>query len=527
MTGNAELYAQAVAACERQDWEPAARIAYQLIAASPKHAGVHYLAGVACMELGRARQAVDLLRRATTLDPARTSFAVALAKALLLAGDRASAVAEADRVADQITESVALNTLGMVYALAQEHRRAAVVLQRVVAISPGNASCRFTLATMLIFLGDLVGAERELEACLTANPKYWKAYLALSQLTTQSADSNHILRLEALLAEQSSEAPEAAMYLNLAAAKEYEDMKDYARAFERLCNGKRAGGSAQSYSISQDEALFASIVEFSPEGSSEDGGYPNDEPIFVIGMPRSGTTLVDRILSSHPNVQSAGELANFAAILKQLSGSRGLSPIDRTTLIRARQLDWRELGEKYLSSTRPATGKLRHFVDKLPHNFLYAGYIAKALPNAKIICLRRNPMDTCLSNFRQLFALGSAEFGYSYNLMDTGKYYLLFDRLMTHWQQLFPGRIFEVGYEDLVERQELTTRTLLQFCELEWNDNCLGFENNPASVATASAAQVRKPMYRSAMQRWRNYEAQLKELHNLLTSAGAINASER
>lgn len=524
MTDEADLYPRAVAACRRGDWKSAAQMAYQLIARTPGHAGVHYIAGVACMELGRARQAADLLGRATTLDPSRTSFAAAHAKALMLSGDLDGAVAEADRVVDQALDAETLNALGMIYALAQAHQQAAVVLRRAVAMSPDNASCRFTLATMLIFLGDVVAAREEFEACLAANPRYWKAYLALAQLTTHSEEQNHIAKLESILAGQPSDASEACMYLNLAISKEYEDLGDYPRAFNHLRDGKAAGGLRRGYSIVRDQEMFDAIIESTSGDWNTPPGHPSKEPIFVIGMPRSGTTLVDRILSSHPDVQSAGELSNFGTVFKHLAGSHAAEPIGRATLARARDLDWQDLGERYLSSTRPATGKLPHFVDKLPHNFLYAGYIAKALPNARIICLRRHPMDTCLSNFRQLFALNAPEFDYSHDLMDTGRYYLLFNRLVAHWQQLLPGRIFEVGYEDLVDAQELTSRKLLQFCELEWTDNCLDFEKNAASVATASAAQVRKPMYRGAIGRWKSYEDQLTELHDLLGDAGVISA---
>ncbi|MEO7198993.1 MAG: sulfotransferase, partial [Dokdonella sp.] len=182
--------------------------------------------------------------------------------------------------------------------------------------------------------------------------------------------------------------------------------------------------------------------------------------------------------------------------------------------------DWRKLGETYLTSTRPGTGKKPRFIDKLPHNFLYAGYIAKALPKAKIICLRRNPMDTCLSNFRQLFAPKTPFFDYSFDLLDTGRYYVLFDRLMAHWQRVLPGRILELDYEELVDSQETCSRRLLQHCELPWHDACLQFERNPSPVATASAVQVRAPIYRSSMQRWRHYEAQLTDLRALLRNAG-------
>jgi hypothetical protein len=238
-------------------------------------------------------------------------------------------------------------------------------------------------------------------------------------------------------------------------------------------------------------------------------------------MPRSGTTLVERILSSHPEVHSAGELENFPLAVKHASGSATPSLTDPDTIRRASDLDWRALGNRYIQGTRMLTGGKPRFVDKLPHNFLYAGHIARALPNASIICLRRGPMDTCLGNFRQLFSLVSPYYDYSFDLLDTGRYYLLFDRLMAHWETTMPGRILRVDYEDLVDHQEDVTRRLLAHCRLPWNDACLRFEENALPVSTASAVQVRAPMFRSSLQRWKRYEPQLQPLRTLLEAGGA------
>ncbi|HTD29549.1 MAG TPA: sulfotransferase, partial [Xanthomonadaceae bacterium] len=160
------------------------------------------------------------------------------------------------------------------------------------------------------------------------------------------------------------------------------------------------------------------------------------------------------------------------------------------------------------------------FIDKLPHNFLYLGFITNALPNAKIICLRRNPLDTCLSNFREVFTPGSEFHNYSLDLLDTGRYYVLFDRLMAHWKRVFPGRILELQYETLVDTQEASTRQLLMHCELPWNNACLRFDRNEAPATTASSVQVRAPIHRDAIGRWKKYEAQLTALRDLLTGAG-------
>ena len=266
--------------------------------------------------------------------------------------------------------------------------------------------------------------------------------------------------------------------------------------------------------------MFDTIIESFPGRQPATSGFASDEPIFVIGMPRTGTTLLDRILSSHADVHSVGELQNFGVALKRASGSRTRPMLDAETMRLAAQADWSALGRRYIESTRPATGTTPRFVDKLPHNFVYAGYIANALPGAKIVCIRRNPMDTCLSNFRQLFALNSRYYDYSFDLLDTGRYYLQFDRLMAFWRETFPDRILEIRYEDLVDAQEPTTRRLLASCGLEWQDACLAFERNAAPVATASAVQVREPIHRAHLGRWKRYAPQLQELRELLEAGG-------
>ena len=278
-----------------------------------------------------------------------------------------------------------------------------------------------------------------------------------------------------------------------------------------VCNGAER-------ELGQDEALFAAVTRSAPRPAT--GGYFTDEPIFIIGMPLSGTTLVERILSSHPDAHAAGELQNFPLALKRAAGSTTPHLIDIDTIERSQQLDWHKLGEDYLNRTRPDTGLTPRFVDKLPHNFLHVGAIANALPNAKIICLRRNPMDTCLGNFRQLFNLASPYHGYANELLDTGRYYVLFDCLMKHWQLTFPGRLVEVRYEALVESQESRTRDLLAFCNLPWHDACLHFEKSEAPATTAGAVQVHAPIHRSALQLWKLYEPQLGELRKLLEDAG-------
>ncbi|MET0582397.1 MAG: sulfotransferase [Pseudoxanthomonas sp.] len=519
MTEPTQLYAQSIEALNRGDWARARGLAAELLVMAPQHAGVHFVAGVASLQLQLLQPAIDHLRRAVAINPARADYNTQLARALATGRSLREAVEAADRAMKMSPDdALTLDTLGVVYTQANAHEKAVEVFRRAAQLMPERASYRFNLATSLTFSGDMEAAKREYEACIGIDPHYWKAHLALSQLSKQSDSDNHVERLESLLPQVAGDT-DGCMYLNLALAKEYEDLRQYGRSFQHLSVGKAAKGKSRAYSSARDAELFDALEAAFPIPEAATSGNASREPIFVIGMPRSGTTLVERIISSHSSVHSGGELQNFGVCLKRASGSRTPSMFDLDTISRSGRLDWNALGANYIASTRPGTGHTPHFIDKLPHNFLFAGYIARALPNARIINLRRNPIDTCLSNFRQLFALTSPYYDYSFDLLDTGRYYLMYDRLMQHWQRVLPGRILDIHYEDIVDSQEEASRRLIEFCGLPWEDQCLQFENNQAPVATASAVQVREPIYRTSMERWRRYEEHLGELIELLGDA--------
>jgi len=519
-SGSDQLLAQAGAALNRGDTREAGELAQRLLQAKPGHPHAHYLAGLAAMESRNMPKALEHLHQAASMRPRHADYAVQFAKALV----RAHRTGEALQVANVALtlsprDPVMLDTLGTVYTHCHAHERAASVFRRAVALAPSNPVCHFNFATSLVFAGDVDQAESELEMCLALAPDYWPAYGVLSRLRRQSQSSNHIERL-LVLAQQTIDDPVAQMHLHMALAKEHEDLGNYPEAFEHLRTGKSVNRSTRNYAPDRDEAIVHALIRAFPEPHPQPPGCQTDEPIFIIGMPRSGTTLLERILSSHPEVHAAGELQNFGIMLERLSGGRSPTMLDPGVIERARHVNWEQLGDLYLSSTRPATSLKPRFIDKLPHNFLYAGFIANALPNARIICLRRNPLDTCLSNFREPFAEASPFHGYSFDLLDTGRYYLLFDRLMAHWKRVLPDRILEVDYETLVSEQEASTRQLLDQCGLPWNDACLHFERNQAPVSTASSVQVRAPIHQSAVRRWKKYEAQLTGLREMLTAAG-------
>jgi len=512
------LHVQAVAAFQRQEWTKAYELSVRLLADTPLHSASCYLAGLAAGELRQWPQALAHLQQATRQDPSNAEYAVQLAKSLSLANMPGDAVQAANRALGlSIRDAAMFDTLGIVYTRANVHERAAVAFRRAAAAAPDNAAFRYNFANSLMYSGDIDAAEKELEACIALKEDYWLAYIPLARMRRQTPERNHVDQLHGLLRKYSDDAT-AALRLNMALAKEYEDLQDYPQAFAHLCEGK--GPFRSSDAGERERRVFEAITQAFPATQNDFSGYPTEEPIFVIGMPRTGTTLVERIICSHPYVHSAGELHNFGVALKQAAGVVTPSLLDEDTIDAGRRVAWRRLGHHYLRSTRPMTAIKPYFVDKLPHHYLYLGFIAHALPNARIVCLRRNPLDTCLSILRELFAHKSEFHGYTFDLLDIGRHYVLFDRLMKHWKQVLPGRILEVQYEALVDDQEQESRAIIDHCGLPWNDACLHFEQNSALVTTPSAMQVRAPIYRSSVRRWEKYAEQVAPLRAYLTSEG-------
>ena len=482
--------------------------------------------GVVAAERGRVTEGLELIRAACVADPRDAEAFAQLARwlsKLHRAAEALAAVEQALRM--QPSSARTLDTLGVVLSRAGLHQRAVDCFERATSLQPGSASLHFNRAASLKILGRFNAAEEAYEACLRCDPQFWRAYSALAHLRTHTLEHNHVERLTALL-DASTLPPDAELHLRHALARELEDLGRYAESFEQLVLGKLRKRRTLDYSFVRDAALFDAALRLfatqplpSPPPATPANVVPENAPIFVVGMPRTGTTLVERILSSHAQVASVGESQNFGVLLKRAAGTPSARVLDEATLTRSTALDLGAVGAAYLQQTRPDSSKPR-FVDKMPLNFFYLGHIARALPGARFVVLRRHPLDTCLSNFRQLFAPGFSYYEYAYDMLDTGRYYVMFDRLMAHWQQVLPGRILQVRYESLVTDQRQETARLLEHCNLEWDERCLDFEHNPEAVATASAVQVRQPLNASGAGRWRHYESQLQPVAELLRTAG-------
>jgi len=506
-----------------RNFSAAERCCEKILNRDPRNAEATFVLAMLALETQQIGPAAQLLQRAASLDGTKPEYLAQLARVLVMLQETGRARAAALKALQlEPADALTLDTLGCVLSHSGDHATAIEPFTTATRLEPNNPDFQFNLASSLRFLGDFDAAESAYEQAIAQAPHFYKAHWSLANLRRQTPEKNHIARLRKTL-EHAAGNLDGQTFLHNALAKELEDTGDTVNAFRHLNTGKALLRKTLDYSVDEDAELFSCIrEEFTAALLHEDtAGHSSNEPIFVVGMPRTGTTLVERILSSHSDVFSAGELRSFGLMLKRAAGTRSNKVLDPDTVRQGLRANPAQLGQDYLDSTRPATGHTPRFIDKTPLNFLNIGFIHRALPNARIVCVRRNPMDTCLSNFRHLFSPESSPYyRYSFDLLETGHYYLLFNELMTHWNSVLPGKILQVQYEDIVADQETQSRRLLGFCGLEWQDACLRFEQNAAPVATASSVQVRQPIYSSATERWKSYAEFLQPLKELLEQNG-------
>jgi tetratricopeptide (TPR) repeat protein len=489
----------------------------RILSIDRNYADAYFLLGVIAASVNRAANALEFIDRAISQNSNRGEFHAHRAKCLSLLRRDGEAVEACRRALELgLNDPLSLDTVGVVLSRAGQHDQAADVYRRAVALAPKNPSYAFNLATALKFTGDFDESERAYEAAIRADETFWKAHSGLAQLRRQTPDSNHVQRLRKLLEKPGIDL-DARLHLSHALAKELEDLGRYDEAFRVLEQPKREKRRAVGYSSDQDAAIVDALIGLRETAGN---GYGTNRPVFVMGLPRTGTTLVERILSSHREIASAGETQAFSLLLKQATRSSSPRVLDQDVIRHFDQLDWTKLGADYERYLVGRGGDSPRVVDKTPLNFLLIGAIRRALPGATLICLRRHPLDSVLSNFRQLFSLKASYYDYSFDIEDAARYYTYFDRLMTHWRELFPESLCEVQYESLVANQEAESRRLVAHCGLDWDPACLAFEQNAAAVATASAVQVREGVYTRAVERWKRYEKQLEPARRILEEAG-------
>ncbi len=486
----------------------------RLLGAKPDLVEAHFLVGLIALDLKQTGTAVSAFGSVTKLKRDHGAAWAQLARLFMLAGQPGRADTALDKaVRNNDGNPVIFDLIAAVYGLLGDQQEAAVWIGKALQKEPASVPFLVNQANNHMFLGNLDAAEEVLSKVLAAQPGNPNANWILSNVR-KATDRNHVEKLEELV-QQEGRNPRALAFLNYALGKELEDLEDWDKAFEAFARGAAARRTTIEFDEQSEIEMYEAFGEtFTAEWLQQNAtGHDDRSPIFVIGQPRTGTTLVERIITSHSEVHSAGELNQFGIAVRRLSDYREPKRYSAKLAHHGAKIDGEKLGKAYMVTTAKMRGSLPRFVDKLPPNYLYVPLILKALPNAKIVHLTRNPMDACFSSFKQLFA---DAYKHSYDQAEMARHHARYYHLMALWRERFAGRFFDISYEDTARDIEPNARALIEFLELPWEDACLHFHKQDSAVTTASAVQVRQPAHTRSIGRWRRYEKQLGLMRDTL-----------
>ncbi len=486
---------------------------------NPRIAPAHLLVGLIGLESGDRRAALAAFSTVTRLEPKHAAAWAHLAK-LLAEGGQVNRADLALRNAVQYENGdipEVHDVIGTALSLLGEYAEAETWYGRASKAQPDNPALRINHANNLIYLGRNEAARAELDAALKLGAGSAQAHWLLAGLE-RATDRSHIEQVQALLQSRRLP-PRGQAFAWYAIGKELEDLEAWDEAFDAFEHGARARRATLQYDEKLEQASFASLQQhYTPQWLEQCApGLEDDSPVFIVGQPRTGTTLVERIVTAHSAVHSAGELQQFGNGVRRLSNYDGEARFSPQLWEGALGLDPAELGRDYLLRTRKLRGELPRFVDKLPYNYLFLPHILAAFPQAKIIHLVRDPRDVCFSVYKQLFA---DAYPHSYDLGEMARHFVRYHQLMACWRERFPGRFLDVRYEDVVADVDTQARRIVDYLGLPWEDACRDFYLQDAAVSTASAVQVRQPAHTRSVARWRRYGAQLAPAIDILQQAG-------
>lgn len=506
-------------ALNRKDFNEAGACCQLVLKYMPKMVEAHFLIGLVGIESRDWGTATRAFKNVVALDPNHVAAWAQLARAFVTSGQYANAEAAlAKAVMLECSDPLVLDVIGTVYSLLGDQPTALSWYDKAANQSSSDIY-ELSRAKALTFLGQFEEADSALDRVLAEKPEAAQAHWMKSRLKKATSEG-HIEIMEKILS-NSPDRSGASTFLNYAIGKEYEDLGNWDKAFVAYSKGAKSRRAEVEFDEEAEQAMFdAFAATYTREWLENAGqGNPDISPIFVVGQPRTGTTLVERIMTAHSNVASAGELQQFSMSIKRLSGIVSPKPMTAEIVNSAAAIDPAELGTMYLNTTRSIRGDAPRFVDKLPVNYLYVPLILAALPNAKIIHVTRDPMDSCFSSFKQLFA---EAYFHSYDLEEMARHHVRYRRLMERWQAVAGDRMLEINYENAVEETEVTARNIIKYLDLEWQDACLEFHRQDGSVTTASAAQVREKAHTRSVGLWRRFEEQLEPARQILADAEII-----
>jgi len=506
-------------AVQAKNWAHVKACAQEILSRSRDSAEGHFLLGLAEKATNRRAAAVKAFTRAISLEEGRYDAAVELA-GLYMKTHEYGIATELLKQHESFMENSPryLDMAGTIFVNAGQPEKGWPLFRRANELQPGVQSLQANYAACSVYVGKIDEAREIYAALLEQFPTHQRNHYELSRLAT-AKDSEHIDQMKAIL-QATALSPEKNIYLYYALGKELEDLERWDEAFEYLEKAGAAALSVADYDVADDVRLIDTVIETcSPKWLASETAEPvpgaeGKTPVFVVGLPRTGTTLTERIISCHSKVESVSESYFIQIAIKEVSRIESAEAMTPAMIESAATKDINRIAKGYIDAIKYRFGNKPLFVEKFPENFLYLGFIAKAFPNAKIVHLNRNPMDSCFAMFKQSF------FRYAYSLDDVGAYFAAHDKLRKHWRNLLGDRLIEVNYEDIVGDQENETRRLLEALGLEFEAACLAFEKNKSASNTASTVQIREKIHGRSVNRWMRFERQLQSLRIYLENAG-------
>ena len=481
------------------------RICTEVLARSPDEGAAWALLTETALQRGRPDAAIVCANRAVALMPKDPIALILRAKCLFISGEARGAFEAAEAASRIIGDAPeAQDALGAIFGLLASHGKAEELFRRATATRPDVPQYLFNLAATERMTGALAESEAHCDAAIARDRHYGLAHYLRADVRIQTPDRNHIGEMEALVGEGKLSDPSEVM-LRFALGKECEDLELYDRAFGHV----QAGCELQHRALARDPAAEIGEIDAIIGAHTRSwidaapAGHASAAPVFVTGLPRTGTTLVERIIASHSAMQSVGETSAFAAEMRRAMADRSAAH------------DLAGIGRRYMeAATALRVPPNVRFVDKTLENYLYCGLIHAALPAAKIILVQRHPMDACWAIYKAHFR---GKFPFSYHQIELADYYLAYRRLSQHWRAVLPPDVLlEVRYEDIVKDQAAASRAIIDFVGLPWEDDVMRFHQSPAPSATASAVQVRRPIYASSIGKWRHHAEGLAPLRERL-----------
>lgn len=504
-------------AIQARDWQATARLAREIIKLDSRQAEGHFLLGIAEKSMQQVDAARKCFARALKLDSARYDAAVELANQLVVDGEFGQAFHLLQQNEASIGDSpLYLDMAASVYARIGKWAEAWPLLERADGLQPGVERIIASRANCAVSLGKLEEARALYRRLLQRNPEHQQNHYQLARLLS-AEDSEHIEEMRAII-DRNGLPPRGNIFLNYALGKELEDLQRWDESFScyELGGDAAAAASVGNYTVGQDIDLIDTIIDvcdsqwFESQRRDEEPCEPT--PLFIVGLPRTGTTLLERIISSHSQVESAGETLMIEQLLRGRTGWVG--EIGPEHIRAAARSDMGGFARDYLEATSYLLSGATLFIEKYTYNFLHLGLIAAAFPNAPIIHLRRHPMDASFAMYKQPY------FRFAYTQEDLGRFYVAYRKLMDHWRQLLGPRLIEVDYESLVANQESETRRILTALGLTFEQATLEFDRNAAPSATASSVQVREKVHTRSVGRWRQFASHLAPLEKFLSENG-------